>query len=244
VVTGSSQGMGAAMAYALAEHGANVVVAGRDRDRVDAVVREIGDGTPAEVVGFAGDLAQDGELDRLAARAAELGPVGILVNNAGGFSNGRGVRDAQPDDWEAVLRLNLTVPMLCMQRFLDAMVEASWGRIINVGSASARMPRAPRSAAYVAAKTGLIGLTKHVALETAADGVTANVINPGAVGSERLLRNIAAKPGGLERFIAEIPVRRIGRPEEIAALVPFLASDLGAYTTGAVFDLNGGAIMY
>jgi NAD(P)-dependent dehydrogenase (short-subunit alcohol dehydrogenase family) len=245
VVTGSSQGMGASIAYALAEHGASVVVAGRDPERVDRVVREIEEGTSARAAGCAGDLMEMGELDRLAGAAGDLGPVGILVNNAGGFAGRMSVSEGVDlDDWNSVMTLNLTIPMLTMRRFLPGMVEAGWGRVINIGSAAARMPRASRNAAYVAAKTGLVGLTKHVAHEVARRGVTANVVNPGAVGSERMLRNVADKPGGVERMTADVPVARLGLPDEIAAVVPFLASDLGAYTTGAVLDVSGGIVMY
>lgn len=246
IVTGSTRGIGAEIARMLARLGAGVVVCGRQsRSEGERIAKEIEEETGRPAVAFVGDLAQEEEVLRLVASAAhELGPVDILVNNAGGFPHTQTTLETDLDNWEKLIRINLTTPFMCIRAVLPAMLERKWGRIVNIGSEVARMPVSVNSVAYTAAKAGLVGLTKHVARETAGNGVTANAVNPGSTMTERFASLWTTSPTGLAGFVETIPLGRTGAPEEIAGFVTYLVSDLGGFATGAVFDVNGGRVMW
>lgn len=188
---------------------------------------------------FGGDLLQDSVRARLLERVPQ---VDILVNNAGGFIDSFTAGDCPPGEWQAQLDANLTLPFRLMQAVLPSMTAHRWGRIINVGSVVATTPQVGNSIAYVAAKAGLLGLTKQVALEVAQFGVTVNIVNPGAILTEHLRDYFDASPVKEQDLAARIPVGRLGLPDEVAAIIPFLASEAGAYTTGSSIDVNGGVI--
>lgn len=240
VVTGARRGIGAAIADSLLGHGATVVLSGRDAEQVNAQVRDLEYVAAGRVQGCASDLTTE------AGRVALLesaGTVDILVNNAGGFIRPGSTQDSTLHEWNEQLQVNLTVPFLLCQAALPGMVEQGWGRIINIGSIVAAAPQLGNAIGYVAAKSGLVGFTRQLAAEVAPHGVTANVISPGTVRTEHLKQYLAASDSVSESALAgSIPIGRLGDPEEIAGIVPYLTSKAGSFITGAVIDINGGAV--
>jgi NAD(P)-dependent dehydrogenase (short-subunit alcohol dehydrogenase family) len=239
VVTGACRGIGAAIAAVLVDHGAHVVVCGRRTDEVDERVKTL-TSSGGLAVGYAGDLSEAVHREGLLELA---GPIDILVNNAGGFLRPVTTRDSTPAEWRDQLELNLTLPFLLCQLALPGMVERRWGRIVNIGSVTASAPQVGNAIGYVAAKAGLVGFTRQLAVEVAEYGVTANVVNPGTTATEHLAEYFASTDEVTEADLARrIPVGRLGRPEEVAGVIPFLVSEVGGFTTGAVIDVTGGAI--
>lgn len=240
IVTGARRGIGAAIAEALLETGAHVVVCGRNLDQVRATVAAFHGHGLTRAEAFADDL---GTADGRASLIESFDPIDVLVNNAGGFLRASSTTDTTELEWEEQLRVNLTLPFLLCQAVLPGMLQRGWGRIVNVGSVVATAPQRGNAIGYVAAKTGLVGFTRQLALEVAGTGVTANVLNPGTVATEHLAEYFAASTAVREQDNSlRIPMGRFGRPREIAALVPYLASDDAAFLTGAVIDVNGGAV--
>ncbi|MGW1814973.1 SDR family NAD(P)-dependent oxidoreductase [Streptomyces sp. NPDC002125] len=238
VVTGARRGIGAAIAAALLEHGATVVIGGRDEALLARKAEELGE--HGRVIPCAADLRTAAGRTRLLEAA---GRVDILVNNAGGFTRAATTRDTTPDDWRQQLEINLTIPFLLCQSVLPGMIERGWGRILNIGSVVASAPQLGNAIGYVAAKSGLVGFTRQLAAEVAGLGVTANVLNPGTVKTEHLDEYFAASDTVSESTLsAAVPVGRLGRPDEIAAIVPYLVSNASGFLTGSVIDINGGAI--
>ncbi|MGW1028001.1 SDR family NAD(P)-dependent oxidoreductase [Streptomyces sp. NPDC002577] len=238
VVTGARRGIGAAIAAVLLDHGATVVTSGRDEAQLVEQAEVLG--KRGHVIPCAGDLRTAEGRARLLETA---GPVDILVNNAGGFTHASTTLGSTPEDWAQQIEVNLTVPFLLCQAVLPGMVERRWGRILNIGSVVASAPQLGNAIGYVAAKSGLVGFTRQLAAEVAGQGVTANVLNPGTVKTEHLEEYFAASDTVSERTLSSaIPVGRLGRPDEIAALVPYLVSEASGFLTGSVIDINGGAI--
>lgn len=238
LVTGASQGIGRAMALALAQAGARVAVAARNAAKLSSVVAEIA-GAGGEAVAIPMDVA-DAEQVKQGVRAAaeKLGKLDILVNNAAITRDGLAVR-MKLDDWEAVLRTNLTGAHLCAQHALAVMMRARYGRIINVTSVVAQTGNAGQSN-YVAAKAGLIGLTRALAIEVASRNITVNAIAPGFIVSP-MTDPLPQK--AKDELLTRIPLGRMGTDAEVAAAVVFLASEEAGYITGAVLDVNGGLHM-
>ncbi len=239
LVTGARRGIGFAIATALLEHGASVVVGGRDPAQFDDLQQRLEQIAPGRVYGCAADLTTE------AGRAALVGAapqIDILVNNAGGFTDVVDTLTSTEDEWNQQLHLNLTVPFLLCQAVLPQMIDRKWGRIINIGSVVVAAPQLGNAIGYVAAKSGLVGFTKQLSAEVASHGVTANVINPGTIKTEHLGEYFEASGVTEESIASGIAVGRLGRPAEIAAAVPFLASEQGGFITGAVIDINGGAV--
>ena len=235
VVTGASQGIGRDTARALAEAGAKVAVAARNEEKLAELVQEItGKGSEAFAVKM--DVA-DGEQIKAGFKSIfeKFAKVDILVNNAAITRDGLALR-MKPDDWEAVLRTNLTGAHLCIQQVLGPMMKARSGRIINISSVVAETGNAGQ-ANYVASKAGLIGLTKAIAIEIASRNITVNAIAPGFIETPMT----AVLPDKVKEELKErIPLGRLGSGREIAAVVVFLASEEAAYITGHVLDVNGG----
>lgn len=238
VVTGARRGIGAAIARSLLDHGASVVICGRSDDEMAEARARL---SPfGDVAWFAGDLHQSGERARL---TNWVGPIDILVNNAGGFLRAATALDCDSREWNDQLAANLTLPFLMSQAVLPSMIERGWGRIINIGSIVATAPQLGNSIAYVAAKSGLVGLSKQMAAELGGTGVTVNVVNPGTVLTEHLQDYLDSSPDVTAQDLARrIPAGRLGRPEEIASVIPFLTSDDSEFITGAVIDINGAAV--
>ena len=235
VVTGASQGIGRETALTLAEAGAKVVVAARNEEKLAALVQEI-TGKGGEAFAVKLDVA-DAEQTKVAFKTIleKFGKVDILVNNAAITRDGLAMR-MKADDWDAVLRTNLTGAYLCIQQVLPGMMKARAGRIINIASVVARMGNAGQ-ANYVAAKAGLIGLTKAIAIEIASRNITVNAIAPGFI--ETPMTDVLPDKVK-EELKTRIPLGRMGSGRNVAAAIVFLASDEACYITGHVLDVNGG----
>ncbi len=238
LVTGASQGIGRATALALVKAGVRVAAAARNADKLHGVVAEIA-AAGGEGLAVAMDVA-DAEQVKSGFRQTieKFGKLDILVNNAAITRDGLAVR-MKAEDWDAVLRTNLTGAHLCAQQAMSVMMRARYGRIINVTSVVAETGN-PGQVNYVAAKAGLIGLTRALALEIASRNITVNAVAPGFIVSpmtDPLPANVK------DALLARIPIGRMGFDAEVAAAVVFLASEEAGYITGAVLDVNGGLRM-
>jgi 3-oxoacyl-[acyl-carrier protein] reductase len=238
LVTGASQGIGRAIALALAASGAKVAVAARNTEKLNALSAEIAQaGGESLVVPM--DVADALQVKSGFQQAlAKFGRLDILVNNAAITRDTLALR-MKLEDWEAVLRTNLTGAHMCIQQALGAMLKQRSGRIINITSVVAETGNAGQ-ANYVASKAGLIGLTRAIAVEVASRSITVNAIAPGFIETPM---TDPLSPELKEKMKALIPLGRFGADNEIAAAVVFLASDEAGYITGQVLDVNGGMHM-
>lgn len=234
LVTGASRGIGLACARALAEAGAKVILAARDRAKLEAASAAIRNSSFVEL-----DLASPDSIKSAFAHVFnDAGRVDILVNNAAITKDGLALR-MKKEDWDAVIATNLTGAFLAIQQVLPGMMKERWGRIINISSVVAEAGN-PGQANYVASKAGLIGLTKSIAQEMASRNITANAITPGFIETDMtavLSEDLKTK------MLAQIPLKRLGKPEDVAAAVRFLASEEASYITGHVLAVNGGIYM-
>ena len=237
-ITGASRGIGRACALSLAQAGARVAVAARNLDQLEALAGEIRSaGHAAFAVPI--DLGNSESIKEAIAKAArDFGPIAILVNNAGITKDGLAMR-MKKDDWDTVIATNLTGAFLAIQQVLPGMMRERWGRIINISSVVGEMGN-PGQANYVASKAGLIGLTKSIAQEMGSRNITVNAVAPGFVETD-MTQGLSKELK--DKMLANIPLKRIGRPEDVAAAVRFLASDEASYITGHVLDVNGGIYM-
>lgn len=246
IVTGSRRGIGAAIARTLVSAGHDVVICARsDLSSVARQADELQAATGRLVVPFSGNLTNAADVADLHATALEaFGGVDILVNNAGGFLEAPAAIDTRIEDWQQQLDVNLSSPFRLIQQFLPGMIEQRWGRIVNIGSIVARSPAVGNPLGYVAAKAGLIGMSRQLALELADTGVTVNVVNPGTIATEHLNDYLDSAPvDTLQQLTQGIPMKRLGQAREVAGVIPYLVSDEAAFTTGASIDINGGSFM-
>jgi 3-oxoacyl-[acyl-carrier protein] reductase len=235
LVTGASQGIGWDTAQALVVAGAKVVVAARTHEKLALLVAEIV-AAGGEALAVKMDVADAEQVKAGFKQVIEkFGRLDILVNNAAITRDGLAVR-MKADDWDAVIRTNLTGAHLCIQQALGTMMRARSGRIINVASVVAQMGNAGQ-ANYVAAKAGLIGLTKAIAMEIASRNITVNAVAPGFI--ETPMTNVLSD-SVKEDLKGRIPLGRLGVARDVATAIVFLASDEAAYITGHVLDVNGG----
>lgn len=233
LVTGARRGIGAATVAALANAGFTVVAALRSPSEV-----------PGAAMTVTGDLTSSDDVSRIVTEVAgHVGDIDVLVNNAGGFLRAGTTLDTDLDEWEAQLRLNLTAPFLITQAVLPGMLARGWGRIVTIGSIVGRAPALGNATAYVAAKAGVIGWTRQLALETAGTGVTANVVNPGTTATEHLDDYMSTGDVDPHVLASGIPMGRLGRPDEVAAAVRYLVGEDAGFTTGISMDVNGGVAM-
>jgi 2-hydroxycyclohexanecarboxyl-CoA dehydrogenase len=243
VVTGAASGMGLAIAKRLAAGGDRVALLDLQAEealRAAEELREAG----AQAIGVPADVTDRAAVDAALGKVrAELGPVAIMVTAAGLDAFER-FGEITPESWERVVGVNLTGTFHCLQAAVPDMLEAGWGRMVTISSSSAQSG-APRMAHYVAAKAGVVGLTRALALELAHKGITVNVVTPGMIDTPMLRRAAAGGDiGALEKTAARaVPVGRTGTPEEIAATCGFLCSDEAAFITGQVIGVNGGMVL-
>jgi meso-butanediol dehydrogenase / (S,S)-butanediol dehydrogenase / diacetyl reductase len=247
LITGGGTGIGAAIARRFVEEGARVCITGRRKDVLEQKAATFPAGT---VLACAGDVASPDDVKRMIATTVEFGAgIDILVNNAASDVYGI-ITDIDLDDWQRVMDVNLNAPFLLMREALPHMMERGAGSIINISSIGGIRCMAG-SPAYGTAKAGLIHLTKAVALDYGPYGVRCNVVCPGATRTEMFedtLGTIAEAKGTdieslLKHFSAPIPLRRVSKPEEMAGVCAFLASEDASFMTGAVLVVDGGAIV-
>lgn len=240
LVTGASQGMGKAHAKALAKQGAKVAVTDLDEQKCAAVVEEI-KSEGGEAVSFKMDVSNKAEVDQVIDQViGQFGRLDILVNNAGIF-NAKSSLEITEEEWNKMIDINLKGEFLCAQRAAKEMAKNKWGRIINIASiASGQVGVGVAGAAhYTASKGGIIGMTETMAIELAPLGININVIAPGAIDTPMAQASQLPKEI-MDAMMAKIPLKRMGRPEEVAAAAVFLASEEASYITGATLYVDGG----
>ena len=235
VVTGASQGIGRACAKALASRGARVIAAARQTDKLAELVSEI-EAAGGSAEGVALDVCDVRSVKALARSQGKS--VDILVNNAGITADGLAMR-MRDTDWDRVLDTNLTGAFRCARALMRPMLRKRWGRIINIASVVG-LSGNPGQANYTASKAGLIGLTKTLALELASRNITVNAVAPGFVATAM---TDALDETARAQILTQVPLGRMGRLEEIAAAVCFLASEDAGYITGHVLNVGGGLYM-
>ena len=235
LVTGASGGIGAAIARALHGQGAAVALSGTRLDALETLAGELGERAHVCPADLADPAAPDA---LLAAAEAAAGPLDILVNNAGLTRDMLALR-LKDEDWQAVLEVDLTAPFRLARAALRGMVRRRRGRIIGISSVVGATGN-PGQANYAAAKAGLVGMSKALAQEVASRGITVNVVAPGMVATAMTGALTEAQQ---KRMLEAIPLGRIGRPDDIAAAVVYLASDEAAWITGATIHVNGGMAM-
>src|SRR5579862_310740 len=237
-ITGASQGIGRGCASKLAAKGAAVAVAARNQEKLNELVSEI-QAAGGKAAAFPLDVA-DEEQVKTAVKACigEFGKLDILVNNAG-ITRDQLVMRMKRADWDAVIQTNLTSAYLFTQAVSSSMLKQRWGRIINISSVFGQMGQAGQ-ANYAASKAGLIGLTMAVAREVGSRSITCNAVAPGFIETA-----MTATLGDefKQSAVKQIPLGRVGSPEDVAGAVAFLASDQASYITGHVLNVNGGMLM-
>lgn len=242
LVTGASSGIGAATALVLAEQGARVAIgyhrnqAGADRTR-DAITRSGG-----TAIAIAADVRRAKDVVELVARTgSELGPIDILINNAGSLVTRLPIRQLAEDRWDEIVSLNLKSVALASHAVAASMIERRGGAIINVASIAGRSGGGPGAGPYAAAKAGVIALTKSMAKELAPFGIRANAVSPGVIDTP--FHEEFSTPEMIRSFVATIPLGRIGTPTECATVIAFLASEAAGYIVGETIEINGGQLM-
>jgi 3-oxoacyl-[acyl-carrier protein] reductase len=238
LVTGASQGIGRSCALKLASTGATVALAARNQEKLDELAREI-TAAGGKAAAFTVDVSDEAQI-KSACKAAitQFGKIDILVNNAG-ITRDQLVMRMKRSDWDAVLSTNLTSAYLCIQQVIGSMLKQRWGRIINIASVFGQMGQAGQ-ANYAASKAGLIGLTMAIAREVGSRTITCNAVAPGLIET--------AMTAGLgdefkQNAVKQIPLGRVGSPEDVAHAVAYLASEEASYITGHVLNVNGGLLM-
>ena len=236
LVSGSGRNIGRAIVLALAREGFNVVVNGsRDEAAIEAVAGEARD-LGVEAMSALGDVGVREDANRLAARALErFGAVDVLVNNAA-IRPAAAFLEMTDDEWDRVMAVDLHAAFWLSRAFLPGMVERQWGRIVNLAGMNAIHGHAER-AHVSAAKHGAWGLTKTLAKEFGARGITANIVSPGPIRTDHADPATMAR---LQSTVSRVPAGRLGEPDEVAAAVSMLVSDAGAYVNGQMIQVNGG----
>jgi NAD(P)-dependent dehydrogenase (short-subunit alcohol dehydrogenase family) len=220
LITGGARGLGAATAERLRADGIRVIT--------------------LDVAGEADVLVDITDEATFTAVAAEIGAVDILVNSAGIVGPGVPLIDTTSEDWRRVLEVNVLGTVATMRAFVPGMVERGWGRVVNFASMAGKDGN-PNLSIYSASKAAVIGLTKSAGKELATTGVLVNAIAPAVIATPM---NADTDPGVLEHITSLIPMKRVGRPEEVAELVAFLTSDRVSFSTGAIYDISGGRATY
>jgi len=235
VVTGGARGLGLAIALHLSNNGHRIALWDKDSAALTVAANAL------DCHAHAMDVTDPDSIEAaLASTQAALGPVEILVANAGITGPNHLAEDYPIDAWRQVIEIDLTGVFLCNRAVLPGMRARNWGRIINIASIAGKEGN-PNAVAYSAAKAGVIGLTKSIGRETAATGIRVNCVTPAAVETELFQQMTAEQIAWMK---SKIPMARFGLPEEVAAMVGWLASDACSFSTGAVFDCSGGRATY
>jgi len=236
LVTGGAAGIGKACATLLAEAGARVAVADINLAGAQETVSTFKDGLAIRC-----DLGDPQDIEAMCKQVlATLGGVDILVNNAGIIAYHRGIVGITVEQWDKLMDVNLRGAFLICQQLIDQMKQKRYGKIINFSSMAARIGGIDAAMHYSVSKAGLIGLTKSLAREGGPYGITVNAVAPGFITTDPVKKQIAGRE---EDYAAQIPLRRLGEPMDVAKVVLFLASPLSDYLTGLVIDINGGMYM-
>ncbi len=237
LVTGAARGIGLAIASRLSADGARVAVLDIEREAAEAAAKKVGGGAIAIVA----DVTRTAEVDAAVKRVVETwGRLDILVNNAGITGRSFPIWELSDEDWARVIAVDLTSVFLCCRAAVKVMLGQGVGRIINIASIAGKEGN-PTLVPYSTAKAGVIGLTKALAKEVATRGIFVNSVAPAVIGTEMLKQ---MEQSTVDLLISKIPMGRVGKPEEVAALVAWLASDECSFSTGAVYDLSGGRATY
>lgn len=241
IVTGAGRGIGVAVARRFVEEGACVAVVDLLEERAAASADLLRDG-PGTAAGFACDVGNAASVTAMYATVQQtFGPASVLVNAAGSYFQYKMTHETTEDEWDSVIDSNLKGIFLCCKAVLPDMMAAQGGRIINFASNAARSVATALGVEYTAAKTGVLGITRHIAKEYARYNILVNTIAPGPTDVQRV--RATTTPEFYEAIKRSIPLQRLGEADEIAAVVQFLASDGASFMTGATIDVNGGIIM-
>lgn len=239
LVTGGATGIGAATVAALAEAKITVALQYSSSENEAKQISEQLNSKGLKVEIFRADLSQKDCVDKLvAAVKSKLGDIDILINNAGLMSDAS-IIEMSDELWDQALNINLTAAFKLIRACAPSMVSKKWGRIINISSQVALVGSA-NHAHYAAAKAGLLGLTYSAAKEYGASGVTVNAVLPGRIQTNMIAQR---SKGRLDEWLAQTPLNRLGKPEEVAGMINFLASEMASYVTGASINVNGGLVM-
>ena len=234
IVTGGGQGIGRAISLVFAKEGAHIVVAEFNASTAETVVAEV------EALGVRGlavqtDVSRPESVQAMVTQTLDaFGRIDILVNNAGIFSY-TSIEDCTEEEWDRMMAVNLKGPFLCSQAVMETMKRQRYGRIVNLGSLAGRVGGIVASPPYSASKAGVMCLTKSLARALGEYGITVNALAPGVIDTDMAKNH--------PDMTAQMPLGRLGRPEDVANTALFLASDEGAYLTGSTLDVNGGMFM-
>jgi 3-oxoacyl-[acyl-carrier protein] reductase len=242
LITGASSGIGAATAELFGELGASVAISfhrnGEGAEQIKSRLERAG----VRTISIQADVRDPVEIEALVKRTeAELGPVDILVNNAGSLIQRLKIAEMTEAVWDDVLNLNLRSAMTCSRLVARSMVARKTGSIVNIVSIAGRNGGGPGASAYATAKGGLITFTKGLAKELAPQGVRVNAVSPGVIDTP--FHEVFSTPEMMRNFVSGIPMGRVGKSEEVAAAIAFLASDAASYIAGETIEVNGGQLM-
>lgn len=239
LVTGGARGIGFAVALALVKNGYQTFICDLHGQAVDQAVADLA-ADAGQAAGMVADVTRRDQVKAVTDRVREwAGRLDVLINNAGVLSR-TGFDAVSDEEWDRVMEVNLRGPLLCSQAAAPLMAAGGGGRIVNIASMAARTGGVTSGASYVASKTGLVGLTRHLARVMGPRSITANAICPGFIDTEMLAD---WTPEQRVQFVEQIPLRRLGTPEDVAGAVLFFASPWAAYVTGVTLDVNGGYYM-
>jgi NAD(P)-dependent dehydrogenase (short-subunit alcohol dehydrogenase family) len=242
-VTGAARGIGFAIAKALAGKGANVAINDiRSLEEPGSKLKETG----SSILPLEGDITSAPQVRQMADTILQtFGRIDILVNNAGGgLGFPLSILDVEEEHWDKVVNLNLKAVFLCCKAVIPAMRKQGKGAIVNIASLAGRSYATASTPAYSAAKAGVLGFTRHLAMSEGPYGIRVNAVSPGSIFTERLVERFETLPKSeQEKRLSTTPLGRFGKPEEIAAAVVFLASEESSFVNGANIDVNGGRFM-